>query len=135
MITLQELLDGADISGLDNTVQDNIKQLCEKLNKVRKAYGKSMIITSGLRTMKHHLEIYAKKGITDKSKIPLKSKHLYGQAADVFDPDGSLKTWIKNNIKVVEDAGLYMEDFKYTPNWVHFQIVPPKSGNRFFIPA
>jgi uncharacterized protein YcbK (DUF882 family) len=135
MITLQELLDGENFDNLDKTVQGNLKSLCEKMNKVRKAYGKSMIVTSGLRSMKHHLEIYAKKGITDKSKIPMKSRHLSGQAVDIFDKDGSLKAWIKNNIAILEEAGLYMEDFKYTPNWVHFQIVPPKSGSRFFIPA
>lgn len=134
MITLQEVLDGAKFDDLDKEIQSNIVTLLDKLNQVRKAYGKAMIVTSGLRTMKHHLEIYARKGITDKSKIPLKSKHLYGQAVDISDPDGKLKNWINANIKLIEQIDLYMEDFRYTPNWVHFQIIPPKSKNRFFIP-
>lgn len=44
--------------------------------------NKPVIVTSGYRSMAHHLRIYAEKGITDKSKIPMGSYHLTGKAVD-----------------------------------------------------
>lgn len=134
MITMDELLSGqAKFSDLDKEIQDNLNVLLEKVNKVRKAYGKPMIVTSGLRTKKHHLEIYARKGIYP-PKVPMKSNHLFGRAVDFADGDGKLKKWILENIEQIEEIGLYMEDFSATKTWVHFQINPPKSGKRFFKP-
>ena len=134
MITMNELLSNqASFDSLDKEVQENLNQLFLKVNIVRKEYGKPMIVTSGLRTKKHHLEIYARKGIYP-PKVPMKSNHLFGRAVDFADGDGKLKKWILANIKLMEDIGLYMEDFAATKTWVHFQINPPKSGNRFFKP-
>lgn len=134
MITMNELLSNqATFDSLDNDVQENLNQLFLKVNIVRKEYGKPMIVTSGLRTKKHHLEIYAAKGIYP-PKVPMKSNHLYGRAVDFADGDGKLKKWILENIALMEEIGLWMEDFNATKTWVHFQINPPKSGNRFFKP-
>ena len=104
------------------------------MNKFRIAYGKPMRVTSGFRSISQHLEIYKKKGITDKSKIPMKSSHLEFKAVDISDPKGELKEYIKNNLKLVEDLGIYFEDFSATPGWVHFTYRPPASGKRFFMP-
>ena len=134
MIELKELLKGKDFASLPKDHQGNLMILLEKVNKVRIAYGKPMTVTSGYRSMQEHLDIYRRKGITDQNRIPMKSKHLYGQAVDISDPKKELQTWCKNNVKLLEEIGLWMEDFAYTSNWVHFQFVPPKSGNRFFIP-
>ena len=134
MISMKELLSGqANFDDLDKDVQDNLNQLFLKVNIIRKEYGKPMIVTSGLRTKKHHLEIYASKGIYP-PKVPMKSNHLFGRAVDFADGDGKLKKWILENMKLIEEIGLYMEDFSATKTWVHFQINPPKSGNRFFKP-
>ena len=134
MITIKELLSNqAKFEDLDKDVQANLNELFLKVNIVRKEYGKPMIVTSGLRTKKHHLEIYARKGIYP-PKVPMKSNHLFGRAVDFADGDGKLKKWILENIKLMEEIGLYMEDFNATKTWVHFQINPPKSGNRFFKP-
>lgn len=134
MITMNELLSNqATFDSLDNDVQENLNQLFLKVNIVRKEYGKPMIVTSGLRTKKHHLEIYARKGIYP-PKVPMKSNHLFGRAVDFADGDGKLKKWILENIALMEEIGLWMEDFNATKTWVHFQINPPKSGNRFFKP-
>lgn len=134
MITMNELLSGqATFDSLDKDVQENLNQLFLKVNIVRKEYGKPMIVTSGLRTKKHHLEIYARKGIYP-PKVPMKSNHLFGRAVDFADGDGKLKKWILENIALMEEIGLWMEDFNATKTWVHFQINPPKSGNRFFKP-
>ena len=134
MITMNELLSNqASFDSLDKDVQENLNQLFLKVNIVRKEYGKPMIVTSGLRTKKHHLEIYARKGIFP-PKVPMKSNHLFGRAVDFADGDGKLKKWILENIDLIEEIGLWMEDFNATKTWVHFQINPPKSGNRFFKP-
>jgi uncharacterized protein YcbK (DUF882 family) len=134
MITMNELLSNqASFDSLDKDVQENLNQLFLKVNIVRKEYGKPMIVTSGLRTKKHHLEIYARKGIYP-PKVPMKSNHLFGRAVDFADGDGKLKKWILENIALMEEIGLWMEDFNATKTWVHFQINPPKSGNRFFKP-
>ena len=134
MITINELLSNqANLGDLPNDVQNNLNTLLVKVNKVRTAYGKPMIVTSGLRTVKHHLEIYARKGIYP-PKVPMKSNHLSGRAVDFSDSDGKLKAWVKENIKLIEEIGLYMEDFSATKTWCHFQINPPRSGKRFFMP-
>lgn len=134
MISIDELLSGqAKLGELSNEVQNNLQELLVKVNKVRTAYGKPMIVTSGLRTKQHHLEIYARKGIYP-PKVPMKSNHLSGRAVDFADANGELKKWVKANIKLMEEIGLWMEDFSATKTWCHFQINPPKSGNRFFMP-
>jgi uncharacterized protein YcbK (DUF882 family) len=138
MISMNELLSGNKLEDQPQETQDSLNDLLEKMNKVREAYGKPMTISSGLRSMQHHLEIYAAKGITDKSKIPLKSNHLYGKACDVADADGKLKEWVKANISLMEEIGFWFESFDATPSWVHFQTQPFGSykpgGTRFFKP-
>lgn len=134
MISMVELLSGqCTFEQCTPEQQKNLTELLEKVNKVRTAYGKPMTVTSGLRTMKHHLEIYAKKGIFP-PHVPTKSNHLFGKACDFADGDGALKKWVKENIKLMEEIGLWMEDFSATKTWLHVQINPPASGNRFFKP-
>lgn len=134
MIVMKELIKDTDFNSLPADIKANLLKLLEKLTRVRLAYGKPMTVTSGLRTMEDHLRIYKEKGITDKSKIPMKSNHLYGIAADISDPKGEFKKWIKENMKLMEELGLYFEDFDSTPTWVHIQFKAPASGNRFFKP-
>jgi uncharacterized protein YcbK (DUF882 family) len=110
-------------------IDSNLALLLERLNKVRMVYNQLMSVTSGLRSTEQQNSLIAQ----GKSNAP-HSKHLTGQAADIYDPSGLLKRWIKDNIALIETIGLWMEDFSFTPNWVHFQSVPPLSGNRFFIP-
>ena len=131
MIALREILGNQDIEELSPEIQSNLFELLSRVNKVRTAYNKTLIVTSGFRSMKHHLEIYKAKGVT---KVPLQSNHLYGRAVDILDTKRELQAWCKANVPLLENIGLWMEDFRYTPNWVHVQIVPPASGNRFFIP-
>jgi uncharacterized protein YcbK (DUF882 family) len=131
MITMKEL--NPKSFAAQKSIQDNLDILLKKINEIRAAYGKPMKITSGLRTMEDHLRIYAEMGITEKSKIPMKSKHLFGQACDVSDPDGKLMDWCIANEKVLEKVGLWCE-VRDDKKRVHFQIVPPQSGKRFFNP-
>ena len=134
MITMQELLSGqATFESLDKETQNNLTILLEKVNKIREAYGKPMIVTSGLRTKQHHLEIYAKKGIFPPN-VPMKSNHLFGRAVDFADSDGQLKKWILANMKLVTELDVYFEAFNNTKTWLHVQINPPASKKRFFKP-
>ena len=63
------------------------------------------------------------------------SRHLTGQAVDLPDADRTLATWCADNLDVAAEIGLWFEDFRWTPTWVHCQIVPPKSGKRVYIPS
>jgi hypothetical protein len=106
-------------------IDENLQVLLGKLNRIRVAYGIPMTVTSGLRTLEKQLEV---------NPHAPKSHHITGEAADIYDPEGLLKTWVDQNLDLIEKIGLWMEDFASTPTWVHFQITPPKSGHRFFIP-
>lgn len=134
MISLKELLGKLEFKDLPKDHQGNIMILLERINRIRSAYNKSMIVTSPYRSMADHLRIYKEKGITDPAKIPMKSRHLYGQAVDISDPNRELQKWCKANEALLVTIGLWMEDFSATPNWCHFQTEPPKSGKRWFLP-
>lgn len=103
----------------------NLAVLLDRMNQLRALYGKPMTVTSGLRSPEDQASI--------NPSVP-KSKHLTGQACDILDGTGDLKKWVKANVSSLESIGLWCEDFKSTPTWLHCQIVAPKSGNRFFIP-
>ncbi len=63
------------------------------------------------------------------------SKHLTGEAVDIADPDRTLATWVADNLDALEQCKLWAEDFRWTPHWIHVQIVAPKSEKRIFIPS
>lgn len=138
MISMDELLNNKyKLEDQSQEFQDNLNILLERVNKIRTLWGKPMTVTSGLRTMEDHLRIYrekaAKAGVPfDEAKVPKKSKHLYGQAVDIADSGLELTAWLKANPQTMEEIGLWCEEGN--ANWVHFQIVPPKSGNRWFLP-
>jgi hypothetical protein len=111
------------------TIEDNLRILHQRMNELRQAWAKPMIITSGLRSDEKQAALIAQ----GKSKA-VGSKHLAGAACDVLDKDGSLGAWCLENPDILRRIGLWCEHPEYTPGWVHFQIMAPKSGNRFFIP-
>lgn len=65
-----------------------------------------------------------------------KSKHMTGQAIDLYDPDGDLDDWCMSDggQKVLADLGLWLEHPSATKGWCHVQTVPPRSGRRVFYP-
>lgn len=139
MISLKELLKGTNISDVPLSHQHNLEELLIRINKIRSAYNKPMTVTSGYRSMQDHIRIYSEKaskaGVEfDPKKVPMGSSHLTGCAVDISDPDRELQKWCTENVNILEEVGLWCESFEYTANWTHLQIVPPKSGKRFFIP-
>ena len=131
-ITRYELLkDKAIPADLEN----NFMRFYGIINRFRDICGIPMMPTSFYRDVEDHLRIYREKGITDISKIPMKSNHLYCLACDFGGANvDKLKTWVKNNTGICSSLGLYFEDFSYTVGWLHVQIVPPASGKMFFVP-
>ncbi len=132
MISWKELLCGYSESEIPAEHLANLKTLHVLVQKLRTAYGKPMSPTNCYRSLAHHLAIYKKKSITDEKLIPMKSKHLYGQACDFADPTGDLMKWAKANVTILEAIGIWCEEG--TEGWLHVQSVAPKSGKRFFLP-
>lgn len=135
MITMEELCKNPNSVPMSHA--QNLNSLWMKLNSFRDAYGKPLRVTSGYRSMQQHLDIYARKGITNPAKIPMKSNHLFGLAADLVPVEDGiyhLHEWVANNEPLMQDIGIWFEDFSATKTWLHCQIVPPKSGVRFFLP-
>ncbi len=66
------------------------------------------------------------------------SPHLMCMAIDVLDSVGVIGSTLKNNTKILEEVGLYLENPEFTVkngvNWVHLQSRAPRSGNRIFNP-
>jgi hypothetical protein len=108
----------------------NLQLLLKVMNQFRATYGKPMIITSGVRDWEHHAAIYKKLN----RQPPKGSAHLQAAACDVSDRDGKLAAYCLDNIPLLKKLGLYIEDPSCTFGWIHFQIIPPKSGNTVFIP-
>lgn len=127
MITKREL-NPKDLE-MGPAVAKNFEILFERMNEVRQAYGKPMIVTSGLRSDAKQAELIAQ----GKSRA-VHSKHLAGAACDILDVDGDLAEWCLANEDVLRRIGLWCEHPDYTKGWVHFQTMAPKSGKRFFIP-
>lgn len=130
MITREEILGN---NKCPPELEENLKKLLEAVNKLRSLWGKPMKVTSGFRSMAHHIQVYKDKGITDLAKIPMKSKHLSCEAIDIYDPKFELTNFCKQNEAKMKEFGLYFEDDMSVPR-LHIQCVAPKSGNRWFKP-
>ena len=128
MISKQEILMGRDKqfpADYTKEVSDNIDKLLIPLNKFREAYGKAMTVSSGWRPPSINASTPG---------AAKRSNHMLGLACDFKDTDGSLDKWCMDNLKLLEQFGLYLEHPDSTPGWCHLQCISPKSGNRVFKP-
>ena len=129
MISKDELLKGRDAqypSDYTQEISDNLDRLLAPMNQIRTAWARPMTVTSGWRPPSINA---ATPGAATHSK------HMEGLACDIADPDGSLMAWVLSNLSLMQTLGIYFEDFRWTPNWVHFQLGPPASGKRIFVPS
>lgn len=64
------------------------------------------------------------------------SKHMTGDAIDLYDPDGDIDNWLTgpDGQATLAHIGLWMEHPSATKGWAHVQSLPPRSGNRVFYP-
>lgn len=121
MISLEEL--NPHRYPTSEPIAANLLILLDRINEIRAAWGRPMTVTSGLRTLADQMRI--------NPKAPM-SHHLTGEAADVLDDGLEITAWLKANPDLLKNAQLWCEDGNL--NWCHFQIVPPKSGKRWFLP-
>lgn len=63
------------------------------------------------------------------------SPHKLGRGVDTYDPDRGFARWCIAHLDVLAGEGLFMEDPRWTPTWVHLDDRGPKSGRRVFIPS
>lgn len=122
-ISMKELLGSHNINDVPIAHQHNLEELKKRINLVRDAWGKPMIVTSGYRSEADQRRINPK---------AMQSKHLIGAAVDIADPDGLLYEWTVKNEKLLEEVGLWVEVRR--GGWIHYQMLPPRSGRRFFLP-
>lgn len=128
-LTKDDLLQGRDkeyASDYTPEISANLDKLLPILNKIQQAYGKKFTINSGWRPPSINKSTPG---------AALASKHMLGLAADIADENGDIMRWVLNNLALMKELGVYMEDWRWTPTWTHFQIVAPKSGNRILIPS
>lgn len=122
--TKEYLKDREKLSPLTPDMVISMEDLLRRMDKIRAAWGKSMTVSSGYRPEAVNASIGGAK----------KSNHMICKAVDIADPKGELGAWCLKNLKLLEEAGLYIENPAKTTTWVHFQSVPPKSGKRVFDP-
>lgn len=106
----------------------NAGELALRLNRMQVSYGKQLVLSSG----------YRPKAVNDKTPgASPDSWHLDCAAADVEDPKGELANWVHDEEALMAHFGLWMEQTHHADGsprgWVHFQIYPPASGERFFV--
>lgn len=125
MITRKEYLMGRDLeTPLTPKQEDNLLKMLGAINMFRCVYGKPMIVTSGYRPPRVNKAIGGAKN----------SKHMTCEAVDISDRNRELAVFCLNNLDVLIACGLWIENPEKTPGWVHFQCVPPRSGNLIFNP-
>lgn len=110
---------------LSATQEENLEKLYVAMNKLRAAYGKPMIVTSGVRTREDQLRINPRNP---------GSAHTMAAACDIADKDKKLCDWVLDNFNLIIELDLYIEDPDFCQTWLHIQCLPPKSGKRIFIP-
>lgn len=110
-------------------IDKNLMNLFIRLNELQCAWGKDIVLTSGLRNSDLQQKL-----IDEGRTHATHSAHLSGCAADISDPSGYLATWIMERLSLMEKIGLWVEDPHYTPTWLHVQIYAPLSMKRVFIP-
>lgn len=96
------------------------KSMLDKFDEIREAYGSPIHITSGSRCEKQNTKIGGAKS----------SNHVKGLAIDVVRTPG-LEDFILKHLEIFD---IYIEDLSKTKNWIHIQVVKPKSGKRMFMP-
>lgn len=102
------------------------QDLLNKVNAFLEHWDREAHMTSGYRSPEYNKTV--------KGAAP-NSNHMSGKAIDISDSDKALAKFCLVKKQLLADYGLWCEDPRTTPTWVHFQSVPPKSGNRFYIPS
>ena len=131
MISLHAYWLGRDVTHaeeLTDEINRNAQATVERANELLTRAGRNDIntVNSGWRP----------KAVNDTtSNAGASSRHITAEAVDLPDADRALADWAVDNLDILKDIGLWMEDPRWTPTWLHLQIVPPKSGKLVYIPS
>ena len=132
IISLEQFLKGrAEFPLLPLDVQKNSLTTLRRVNNFLHRVGaEGAVCNDGLRIRGQHKP---KNGAE-------RSNHYLGAAIDIDDNDSAWlwKLTIKN-ISLAQEIGLWMEDPRWTHGsvgtWMHYQIYPPGSGKRIYVPS
>ena len=102
---------------------ENLSKLAAVISQIEYEMKRTFKVNSGLRSQEDQMRI---------NPSVKNSAHMYGEAVDLNDPDGSIYGWCLDNVDLLIHWGLYIESKTFTPRWIHAQIRP--THNRFFIP-
>lgn len=111
---------------LSALVRDNAAVTVAKANELCACAGIEPVLRSGWRPAGYNATVVG---------AAAKSTHITGEAVDLADTDGSLRDWCAQNLAELARIGLWMEDARTTPTWLHIQTRPPASGKRVYIPS
>lgn len=125
LISREEVVGGYPEADLTPLIEANLSKLLDALNKFRYAYGRPMMVSSGLRTRQSNDQL---------SNSGKNSAHLSGEACDFHDIDRAITNFVMARPAILEECGLYMEEPAATPTWIHLGVRRPGSGNRIFRP-
>lgn len=129
-ITIDQFLMGRDkASPIDDEMRTSAQHLLSKINEFMEHFYKAnpnaqRVVTSGYRPAAINAKVGGAK----------KSHHQACRAVDLSDSDRRLANFCLDNLQLLADLGLWIEDPRWTRNWVHFQLVSPASGKRVFVP-
>jgi hypothetical protein len=113
MITRDEILMGRDKDHpLTPELESNLSDLLIKINKIRSAYGKPLIVSSGYRPGSFNTAAGGAK----------RSLHMICKAIDFKDPKGEIDAWCDANQDLLESLGMWQEHPDATKNWCHLDI-------------
>ncbi len=128
MITLVDYYMGRDAKYPDELTLDlrkNAVITVERANRLLAAFGHVRSVNSGWRPAAINASV---------PNAATHSKHMTCQAIDLSDDDGALDAFCMANQGLLAQLELWLEHPNSTPKWCHVQIIPPRSGNRVFIP-
>ena len=131
MITLEAYWKGRDVTHaeeLTDEIRSNAEITVARCNELLARAGRS-----GLATVNSGWRPAAVNDAT--ANAAAGSRHLTAQAVDLPDADRTLAGWCVDNLDILDEIGLWMEDPRWTPTWLHLQTVPPKSSKRVYVPS
>lgn len=113
-------------------IQDNGAETVMRINRLMDMY----VADTGFVRLETWASGWRPEGVNAKTANSAShSKHITAQAGDVRDPVRLFARWCNSRLDELELCELWMEDGRWCPSWVHLQTVPPKSGNRIYIPS
>lgn len=119
MVTKEEILmNRIKYEDLSPELKANLDDLVAKVNVIRKAYGKPLIVSSGYRSPAQNAAAGGAK----------RSNHMILRAVDFADSSREFTKWCLANIDLLNKVGLYMEDPNTAVSWVHLQSTPTKNN-------